>query len=82
MTMTILLSDIVKSIEELRHKSAHLQQRLSAKKLSETAIKKLDFEIEEAERAAIGEMFTQAELLKNALHNIEREIIKQEKAAP
>jgi hypothetical protein len=76
----ILLSDIVKSIEELRRKSEHLHQRLAAKKLPETEINELDFKIVEAERAAVGEMFTQAELLKNELHFIEQEIIKREAA--
>jgi hypothetical protein len=80
--MAVLLSDIVKSIEELRRKSAHLQQRLAAKKLSEAAINEINFKIVEAERAAVGVMFTQAELLKNELHFIEQEIIKAENAAP
>jgi hypothetical protein len=48
--MAVLLSDVVKSIEELRHKSAHLQQRLAAKKLSETKINELDWEIMKTER--------------------------------
>jgi uncharacterized protein (DUF3084 family) len=78
---SVLLSDIVKSIEELQRKSAGLQQRLAAKTLSKAKIDELDWEITKAEKEAVGAMITPTALLKNALHFIEQEIIKAEHAA-